>query len=170
MARSKTSTFRLFEVTFLLEKWKLVCLISTFRLPRRSKSGWRKQDSVLFSISFCCSSLNCIKTSNSDKNFRTIFLDQKRLYEVVLTDAEPFKLFKSSWLIQESNFRAQPFNRSRNSFFLPRFKNFIYQIGFLFVHFSQLFLINRSTYDFSGVVLQPILRYAFRHKTFFNHE
>ena len=46
IVRSKTSTFRLFEVTFLLEKWKLVCLISTFRVPRRSKSGWRKQDSV----------------------------------------------------------------------------------------------------------------------------
>ena len=44
--RSKTSTFPLFEVTFLLEKWKLVCLISTFRVLRRSKSGWRKQDSV----------------------------------------------------------------------------------------------------------------------------
>ena len=47
IVRSKTSTFRLFEVTFLLEKWKLVCLIYTFRVPRRSKSGWRKQDSVL---------------------------------------------------------------------------------------------------------------------------
>ena len=46
IVRSKTSTFRLFEVTFLLEKWKLVCLISTFLVPRRSKSGWRKQDSV----------------------------------------------------------------------------------------------------------------------------
>ena len=48
IVRSKTSTFRLFEVTFLLEKWKLVCLISTFRVPRRSKSGLRKQDSVLY--------------------------------------------------------------------------------------------------------------------------
>ena len=47
IVRSKTSTFRLFEVTFLLEKWKLVCPISTFRVPRRSKSGWRKQDSVV---------------------------------------------------------------------------------------------------------------------------
>ena len=42
----RSKTFRLFEVTFLLEKWKLVCLISTFRVPRRSKSRWRKQDSV----------------------------------------------------------------------------------------------------------------------------
>ena len=50
IVRSKTSTFRLFEVTFLLEKWKLVCLISTFRVPRRSKSGWRKQDSVANNI------------------------------------------------------------------------------------------------------------------------
>ena len=40
IVRSKTSTFRLFEVTFLLEKWKLVCLISTFRVSRR------KQDSL----------------------------------------------------------------------------------------------------------------------------
>ena len=50
IVRSKTSTFRLFEVTFLLEKWKLVCLISTFRVPRRSKSRWRKQDSVHVSL------------------------------------------------------------------------------------------------------------------------
>ena len=35
---SKPSTFRLFEVTFLLENWKLVCLIS--------QSGWLEQDSV----------------------------------------------------------------------------------------------------------------------------
>ena len=47
IVRSKTSTFGLFEVTFLLKDWKLVCLISTFRVPRRSKSGWRKQDFVL---------------------------------------------------------------------------------------------------------------------------
>ena len=46
IVRSKTSTFRLLEVTFFPEKRKLVCLISTFRVPRRSKSGWRKQDSV----------------------------------------------------------------------------------------------------------------------------
>ena len=46
IVRSKTSTFRLFEITLLLEKWKLVCIISTFRVPGRSKSGWRKQDSV----------------------------------------------------------------------------------------------------------------------------
>ena len=31
-----------FEVTLLLEKWKLLCLISTFRVPCRSKNGWRK--------------------------------------------------------------------------------------------------------------------------------
>ena len=43
----KTSTFRLFDVAFLLDKWKLVCLISTFRVPRRLKTGWRKQDSVI---------------------------------------------------------------------------------------------------------------------------
>ena len=54
IVRSKTSTFRLFEVTFLLEKWKLVCLISTFRVPRRSKSGWRKQDSVGLAIKRLC--------------------------------------------------------------------------------------------------------------------
>ena len=43
IVRSKTSTFQLFEVTFLPEKWRIVCLISTFRVPHRSKSGWRKQ-------------------------------------------------------------------------------------------------------------------------------
>ena len=43
---AKTSTLRLFEVTVLLEKWKIVCLIFTFRVPRWSKSGWRRQYSI----------------------------------------------------------------------------------------------------------------------------
>ena len=46
IVRSKTSTLWLFQITFLLENWKLECLISTFRFSCRSKCGQQKQDSV----------------------------------------------------------------------------------------------------------------------------
>ena len=66
IVRSKISTFQLFEVTFLLEKWKLLCLIYTFRVPRRSKklmakTGLRIKAILTSFVSTCI--LKAFKTS-----------------------------------------------------------------------------------------------------------